>query len=208
MFVDLNKKYEDIFSDFQTTTRKQIKRAENRYRIEVKIFENDLSVLDDFWQIYNEAMHRVNAVPYLYFTRDYFRSLIKTTRNACFLALFENKPIAAIIALYNSNYIHGHLGGALTAYQHLSPFSLLYAEMIKFGQTKSCRYFHAGGGATNKPDDPVLKFKMNFSDMTGDFFIGRKVHRQDVYNQLVRQWEMKYPEKIKLYSNLLLKYRY
>lgn len=208
VYLALNKPYEFVFKEFQTTTRKQIKRATNRYNIKVHHFENDLSVLDDFWFIYTESMKRINAVPYLYFTKDYFRSLLSIKGCHCFFAYYNNQPIAAITAFYNKTYIHGHLGGSLTEYLNLSPFSLLYSEMIKFGQEKSCRYLHVGGGASNNSDDSLYKFKLNFSNTSGEFYIGKKIHNQAIYELINTQWETKYPEKIDNYGKFALKYRY
>jgi len=208
IYIDLRNPYEIIFKKFQTTTRKQIKRAENRNGIKVIKYENDTSILDIFWMIYTVTMNRVQAIPYLYFSKDYFKSLIENTKSICLLAFYEDKPIAAIIALYNDYYIHGHLGGVLTEFLHLSPFSLLYSEMIKVGQNKSCNYLHVGGGATNNLDDPLLKFKMNFSNLYADFFIGKKIHNHSIYNKVISQWEMKSLVKKKENDNILLKYRY
>ncbi len=120
----------------------------------------------------------------------------------------ERKPIAAIIVLYNNNYIHGHLGGALTEYLYTSSYSLLYSEMIKFGIEKGCKYLHAGGGTTSNNDDNLLQFKLNFSKSTSDFYIGKKNHKETIYKDVVNQWIEKYPEKGETYKNFILKYRY
>jgi hypothetical protein len=208
IFIDLKDNYENLFNDFQRTTRKQIKRAVNRYQIEVKAYENDINQLNTFTDIYNETMDRVQSVPYLYFNKNYFKSLIENTKNVCFVAYCENKPIASILALYNQFYLHGHLGGALTDYLHMSPYSLIYSEMIKFGQRKGCRFFHLGGGVTSKDNDPLLQFKLNFSKSTVDFYIGKKIHDEKIYNEVVSQWGEKYPKKMEMYNNILLKYRF
>lgn len=207
VYIDLNDKYEILYKTFQTTTRKQIRRAVDRHHIEVRVIENDASIIDEFLHIYFEAMNRLKADPYLFFTRNYFKSLLKEVNSVCFFAIYEKKPISAIIAIYDSYYMHGYLGGTLSDFLHLSPFSLLYAEMIKYGQKKSCRFLHVGGGATKKPDDPVFKYKTNFSDLTGNFFIGKKVYQKSVYEYIVEQWEKSHPEKIDSHSNVLLKYR-
>lgn len=208
VFVDLTKSYETIFKNFQTSTRKQIKRATSRYGIEVKYFENDLSQIDTFINIYYSTMDRVESVQYLYFNKEFIKQLIKKTQNVCFVAYFENKPIGVIIAFYNQNYMHGHLGGALLEYLPMSPYSLLYSEMIKFGQSKGCRFLHVGGGATTNPDDSLLKYKMNFSDTTLNFYIGKKIYNKEIYDLIVSQWEINHPEKKETYKNFLLKYRY
>jgi len=208
VFVDLKNSYESILHDFQKTTRKQLKRCHHKHNLEVEIIENDISQIEVFYSIYTEAMARVQSIEYLYFNIEYFRKLISTTKSALFIAKQECKPIAAIIAFYNDYYIHGHLGGALTDFLNTSSYSLLYSEIIKFGKEKGCKYFHVGGGATNEIDDKLLLFKLNFSDTTADFYIGKKIHNQLIYDNVIKQWENKFPEKTDLFKNRILKYRF
>lgn len=208
IFIDLNKRYEDIFRTFQTTTRKQIKRCYHKYNLEVEIIENDVSQIEVFYSVYKEAMDRVQSNKYLYFNIEYFNNLILKTKSVLFIAKHEGKPVAAIIALYNKTYIHGHLGGVLTDYLYTSSYSLLYSQMIKFGIEKGCKYFHAGGGTTSNPDDKLLQFKLNFSNSTADFYLGKKIYNKPVYDDVVKQWCNSYPEKTEKYKNFTLKYRY
>jgi hypothetical protein len=208
VYIDLQDDYLNIFRRFQTTTRKQIKRAINRYAIQVEVIERSTESLSSFIDIYYQSLNRINSDHYLYFNKTYFEELLLNIQSVCFYSLYEGKPIAGIIAFYNDKYIHGHLGGALTEYLRLSPYSLLYSEMIKFGQKKGCNVLHVGGGATNNPNDSLLRFKSNFSDSVANFQIGRKIHYEYVYNNVVTQWEAKYPEKTEKYKNFLLKYRY
>jgi len=208
MYINLQgQTYESIFSRFQTTTKKQIRRAKERYNIKVINERKSTQHLDIFLEIYHEAMNRVNSVPYLYFNRTYFEHLLLNVDSILLTAYYENKPIASIIALLGSDIIHGHLGGAKTEYLHLSAYSLLYEEMIRYGLKHRKSYFHAGGGATNNENDPLLMYKLHFSNTTGDFMIGKKTHNQPVYEDVVRQWEQKAGAKKEMYRHQLLKYR-
>lgn len=208
IYIDLKNGYEHILRNFHKDTRRRIRKAADRYHVEVKCFGNGNTQLDALTSIYRENMDRVQSIPYLYFNKTYFKFLIENTQNICFAACREKKIIAFIIAFYNQYYLHAHLGGTLTDYLKISPYSLLFSEMVKFGQSKGCSFLHLGGGVTTKKDDSLLRFKMNFSDTTADFFIGKKVHDEFTYNEVVKQWQNKYPEKIEPCKNLLLKYRY
>ncbi len=208
VFIDLSDSYENIFKNFQTTTKKQIRRASDRHNILVSTSQKNDSNVDLIYEIYSESMGRVNAVPYLYFNRDYVAQLLLNTKSTLFIAEYEGKAISFIIALYNDFFLNGHIGGTLTDYIKFSPFSLLYSEMIKWGIANGCRYLHVGGGLTNTLNDPLLQYKMNFSRTTEKFFIGKNIHDKVQYERIVLQWEMKYPEKIAQFGNLLLKYRY
>jgi hypothetical protein len=208
VFVNLEQSYYDIFNHFQRTTKRQIKRATNRYDLTVRRFEKDTKILDTLWGIYTETMERAGADQYLYFNKDYFRQLLHSTSSSCFVAYSEEVAVAAIIVFHNSTYVHGHLGGALTNYLKMSPYSFLYDQIIRFGMDKGCKFYHVGGGRTNDPDDALLKFKLNFSQDMLDFFIGKKIWNPAVYALVVEHWEKRNPEKKEKYQHHLLKYRY
>lgn len=208
VYIDLNQGYDQIFNKFQTNTQKQIKKTFSKYNIDVIKIEKDTSKIDVFLKIYHETMDRVRSVDYLYFSADYFKSLINEVNSTLFIALFEKKPIASTIAIYSKHYIHSHLGGARSNYLYTSIYSRMYEEMIKLGIEKGCRYFDAGGGATKKGDDNLLKFKLHFSPTTSKFYIGKCIRNKKVYNSVVNQWSKKCPSKISKHNNLILKYRY
>jgi len=206
--IDLRKGYGEVAKHFQRTTKKQLRRAVDRYHLIIDRYENNPDCLDIFYPIYTETMNRVKAEKYLYFSLDYFQNLIQSIPSVCLLASNDKKPVAAIIAFYNQTYVHGHLGGTITEALGLSPFSLLYDQMIRFGVEKSCSYLHVGGGRTSAENDALLGFKLNFSSHLADFYIGKKIHNKEVYAAVVDGWEEKNPDKVNKYRHHLLKYRY
>lgn len=208
VFVDLRNDFRSIFQHFQSTTRKQIRRIENRYGIKLKILKADSQVAEEFYSIYRESMDRVNSTEYLYFNKKYFEQIANLEESFFFMACKEEKPVSAIIAMKYGQYIHGHLGGTTTKYLNLSPSSFLYSEIIRFGKKAGCTHFHVGGGATQSIDDPVLKYKKNFSKENAEFYIGKNIYDLKIYNKIVNQWEKLYPEKIAKYKNHLLKYHF
>lgn len=208
VFIDLRQPYSEIFNNYQRTTRKQIKRATKRHHLRVIEYSNAPNCVDIFYPIYKETMDRSKAEEYLYFNKAYFYQLLDNTSSVCFVAMKGEKPIASIIAFYNEQYLHGHLGGAFTKNLEMSPSAFLYDHIIKFGIEKSCKYFHVGGGRTTATYDALLSFKTNFSNKTSDFFIGKKIHNLQIYNKVVEQWVRSYPERVAKFKHHLLKYRY
>jgi len=170
--------------------------------------EGKVSEIDSFYDIYIETMNRVNAVQYLYFNKNYFTDLMLSSNAIQLIAMFENKPIASLILLHADHYIHTHLGGAKTEFLNLSPYSILNAEVIKIGIEKGGKYFHLGGGLSSDENDSVFKFKSNFSNTHANFYVGKKVHNQVIYDDAVKQWEERNPELKDNYKHHLLKYRY
>lgn len=208
MVLDLDRPFDEIKKHFHRQTNSQIKKALCNPGISIKIFNGKPECIDDFIKIYHDTMDRVKSIPYLYFNKKYFENLIKNIKSAFIFVYFDEIPVACCIIMYNDIYVNAHLGGSLTKYKLYSPLSILYQEMIKFGNENKCKYFHAGGGNSNKEDDPLLMYKLSFSKTTADFFIGKRILNRKIYNEVIKQWEAKYPEKVELYQNFLLKYRY
>jgi len=203
VYIDLSNNYESIWNGFQESTKKQIKKAVKRFNLSCKILKNDIVILDTLIDIYHQTMVRVSSTPYLYFNKEYFNLLINNDNTISLVALYEEKPVAVITALVSKYYIHGHLGGSLKEFMFMSPSSFLYNEMIKYGQSLGCKYLHVGGGVTQNPDDSLLKYKTNFSKTLSDFYIGKKLINQSIYNQVTAQWQAKFPDKDQMNNNFL-----
>jgi len=207
VFFDLSKELSEIFSIFQHSTKKQIRRAENRYHIQIKTHTNPNEHVNILYDIYTQTMNKVNAVPYLYFNKEYFSNLLQLENVVLFIAYYEDKPIACISALYVKDYFHGHLGGSLSEFLKMYPNDLLYKEMILYAKKIKCKYLHVGGGDTSDINNSLLNFKMNFSKDIADFYIGKTIYNEVVYNDIIEQWKIKYPLSYQKNRIKLLGYR-
>lgn len=208
VFVNLDQSFNDIYQSFQKTTKKQIRRLIENHGIIIKVVKGNTELLDQLYSIYLESMNRVNSINYLFFNRKYFQELLSLDNTWCFLAYQNDVIISWIAALQYKSYFHGHLGGTLTDYIHLSPFNNLYSEMIKKGIELNCRFLHLGGGPTSSVDDPILNYKLHFSKEQAAFHIGKKVINHPIYYTVVKEWEFKNPAKIENFKNRILKYRF
>jgi len=207
VYVDLSYNIDDIKSDFSSSTKRAIKKAQKN-NLYLKVFENNSSLREIFITLYKETMNRVGSDSYLYFNKKYFDRLFAINNVVQFLVEFESKPIASSICFYSKNYFHYHLGASNKEHLNNRPNDLLFEEMIKFGKYKNCKYLHFGGGTSSEEGDSLLKFKKGFSKSYLDFYIGKRMLNQNIYDEVVKQWELKYPDKTEKYKNFLLKYRY
>lgn len=208
IFFNLQKSDDEVFEAFQYSTKRQIKRATNRFGIKLEIEEQTQNNLNNLIKIYHGTMNRAEATDYLYFNDTYFKELVSLNNSVQFIAMLEGKPIGVIFGIYSKDFFHGHLSGSIREYMHMSPSSFLYWEMFKYAKNKGCKVLHLGGGDSPEEDNPLLKFKTNFSKDSADFYIAKKIHNEEVYKEVVKQWELKYPEKVNYLNRLLLKYRY
>ena len=207
VFFDLSKELSEIFSLFQHSTKKQIRRAENRYHIQIKTYTKPYEHVNILYDIYTQTMNKVNASPYLFFNKEYFSNLLQLENVVLFIAYYEDKPIACISALYAKDYFHGHLGGSLLEFLKMYPNDLLYKEMISYAKKIQCKYLHIGGGDTSDINNSLLNFKMNFSKDVTDFYIGKTIYNEVVYNMIIEQWKTNHPLSYQKHAMKLLGYR-
>lgn len=119
----------------------------------------------------------------------------------------ECEVVCSSIFFQYGDYFHYHLSGRNNKADN-SANSFLIDRALDFAKNNGAKLFHLGGGRSSDADDSLFRFKKNFSKQILPFYIGKRIHNQAIYSQVVEQWENKYPEKIDKYNNLLLKYRY
>ncbi|RPH30791.1 MAG: GNAT family N-acetyltransferase [Bacteroidales bacterium] len=209
--VDLTKSYNDIWTkDYSSSNRNMIRKAKkNGYKIEIKREPNRKDI-EEFIDIYRNSMQKVEANSYYFFNKDYFFNIFNILKGRSYLINvlnLENEAICSSIFFHYNHYFHYHLSGRKDKADNSANIYLL-DQAITFAISIGAKYFHFGGGRTSSSDDSLLKFKQSFSKMTLPFHIGKKIYNQKVYDEVVKQWELKYPEKKDKYSGFLLKYRY
>ena len=139
----------------------------------------------------------------------FFNTFNYLKRHALFFNIYnhDNELVCASIFFHYGDYFHYHLSGR-SAKADNSVNNYLIDSAAVFAQDKGAKYFHLGGGRSKSEDDSLLKFKNSFSKQTLPFYIGKKIHNQEIYNEVVQQWEERFPEKRDKFKNVLLKYRY
>lgn len=180
---------DDAFTqEFSKSTRKLVRKI-LKEDIEYEIIENP-SDLDKFIEIYYDTMDRNDASDYYYFDREYFEFLIKNMKNHIINIniYMDEKCIASGLYFRYKDMLHAHLSGTDHNYLHLSPAYILKYLTLKWGEENGINYIHYGGGTTNDENDSLLKFKSKFTkEGFFDFYIGKKIYNQEVYDYLVEQ---------------------
>jgi lipid II:glycine glycyltransferase (peptidoglycan interpeptide bridge formation enzyme) len=182
--IDTAKTAEEIWSDFDRKCRNRIRKsAKEGVTIEM---DNSPEAIDVFLPLYNETMSRNEATGYYYFSKDYFRNMVKLLDGniTFFHARLDNKIIASILVITGGAFANAHLAGTNTAYLHLSPMMALFHEASVWAGKQGYRYFILGGGRSSSPDDSLLRMKTKFAKETTSFHTGKKIHLPDVYKEL------------------------
>lgn len=203
--LDLSQSLEDIWAySFSSKNRNVIKKAE---KDGVMIVESE--DYESFRKMYDETMRNVGAEDFFFFPERYysdFQKMCKDDLMLCF-AMYNGKPISGSMFMFCGDYAHYHLSGRDSDYSKIAASNAVLWYAIKKAKERGCKWFHFGGGTTGDEMDPLLHFKKNFSKELGEFWFGKRIHNQTVYDEVKRQWEEKHPESYERNSGLLLGYR-
>lgn len=185
IYLDLSKGEEYIWDNLKSENRTRIRKA-IKNGIEV-IKGRDVELIYKFIELYNQTMDRDKAAPYYYFENEFYNVIQEELYNnfLIFAAKYKEKIISASLVLFSDQYIHYHLGGSETEFMNLAPNNLLFFEIAIWASKKGIKKFHLGGGYSGN-DDSLFRFKKSFSKLEPlDFYIGRKIHNEQIYNELI-----------------------
>lgn len=174
-----------IQEEFSKSCRKRIRRA-IRDGVSYRITEKP-DTTHSFKEIYYSTMERNEAGDYYYFDDEYFQQCVDCFRDNIILveALFEDKVIAAGFYFVWDKVIHIHLSGTLSEYLYLSPAYILRYAVTMWGKEHGYELIHHGGGRSNSEEDSLYLFKKQFGEKTSfDFYVGRKIWNEDIYDKL------------------------
>lgn len=205
IFLDLSLSIDEIWTkQFNSNNRNVIRKAEKEG---VNIVESDDYA--SFYELYNRTMINVHADDYYFFSINYFKTFrdIFKRNSALYLAMYNDRIIAGSMFMFSELYGHYHLSARDMNYSKLAANSLLLKHGILKAKERGCKYFHLGGGTTENNDDSLLLYKKKFSKQSSDFYIGKRIHNQIIYNQLMDQWKSSFPENYEKNKVKLLGYR-
>ena len=198
VYLKLEESEEELWKTQIISKNRNVIRKAEKNGLTVQ-FEEDLK---SFIKIYEETMNKVNASDYYFFSEEYYKSL-QELDNVYISIKLEDKIIATAIFMKHGEYFHYHLAGSLKEYLKYSPNNLLLWSAIKYANENGYKIMHFGGGLSDSLDDNLFKFKKSFSKDTCDFYIGKRVHNEDIYKYLINEWETKSNKR----ANLFLQYK-
>lgn len=205
VYLDLMQNEEEIFAGFDKGTRQHVRKAAKS--IEIRPAERTEESVLIFNKIYRENMEHVHSIPYLFFSEEHFRRMFQMENIEFFIAWQGDTAIACYSGLVSEEYYGNYLRASLTEYNRTGVNSLMYWSMIQSAKAHGCHYVHFGGGTSGAPDNSLLHYKMNFSKTLSEFWIGKRIHNKEIYNEIVRQWQERYPDSYTQHRQMLLGYR-
>lgn len=180
------KDYDDpVQSEFSKSCRQNIrKKLEMGMNYRVTINPTNF---EQFKKCYYSTMERNEATDYYYFDDDYFKKIHNFYGPNTILVetILNNETIAAGLYYICNKTIHIHLSGTLKEYLHLSPAYILRYGVTKWGKENGYEMIHHGGGRSSSEEDSLYLFKKQFAKNTKfDFYLGKKIWNQQIYDEL------------------------
>ena len=184
--------------------RNMIRKAE---REGVAIVESD--DYETFHRLYDGTMTDLHAEDFYFFPKSYYDEYKQTFKGESMLclAMLGGKAIAGSMFMFSDNYAHYHLSARDREYSRYAANNLILWYAIQKAKERGCKWFHFGGGTAGNDDDSLLKFKKEFSKTLCEFWIGKRVHNQPIYDQVVEQWKTNHPKSFEQNKVKLLGYR-
>lgn len=203
--VALDLTEEDIWMhQISSKSRNMIRKAEKEG---VTIVESD--DYETFRRLYNGTMSDLRAEDFYFFPKRYYdeyKKVFKEKSLLCF-AMLGGKVIAGSMFMFSNSYAHYHLSARDREYSRYAANNLILWYAIQRAKERGSKWFHFGGGTTGDESDSLLKFKKEFSKTETEFWIGKRVHNEAVYDEVLRQWKEHNPEHYEKNRLKLLGYR-
>ncbi len=141
-------------------------------------------VLEDFLDVYQQTMNRVNASDTYYFGRGYFQELARIPHVHCCVIECQGTIAAACTFFETNGIVQAHLGGTRDEFLPHSPFTMTLQRASVWAKQRGNRWLHLGGGV-GSAEDKLLHFKRGFSQSRFRFLTARYIIDEAKYRDLV-----------------------
>lgn len=146
--------------------------------------------LHGFIEMYYSTMKNVEASNFYFFKKDLLNQLFEIFGENLILVKVESNKVVYAYALF---FISGGIATYFLSARNLDfpkvpATNFLLGKSAEILKKNGVQIINFGGGMFNKVDDYLLKFKQNFSSETKEYFIGKRIFNQEIYNQIVNDW--------------------
>lgn len=169
--------YVDLTSDYRLAFSKSRDRNINRaLSLDCFFSPSDTAT---FCGLYKQTMDRIGANPYFYFPEQVLNSLVDNGFAEIHSIGIGGRAYCSAVTLTDGDTAYYFLGGSLDTPEKNDLNSLLFVRLFEKYQKEGVKTFFLGGGNRG-----VAEFKRRFTDKTVPYYIGRKIHDKEVYNEL------------------------
>lgn len=186
--VDLGLSESELLSGLRKGHRSSLKRAQ-RSGVTVHNVPPNAENVAVFAAIYSETMTRLGAASRWFFPEDFFSATIEhlgADRTTLFFAHVDGVLESAALFMHDGPIAYYHFAGSKAQFPDLGVNNLMVFEALMYFKRRGLRCLHLGGGATDNPEDTLLRFKAGFSTCRAPLYTYFKVRSRTVYDELCR----------------------
>ncbi len=180
VFVDLSQSEDKIWENLQSRCRRAVRQAKDT-KLKIEHTEDEDEIKD--WSfIYSDAMEAKNAGEHYRFSYDLFKELLIENKDISKLLIstYEGDVVGGFIIVHDNNVGHHFLSATMPKYWDMRINNLLFYNVILFCKEQGMDIFDFQGGRPG-----VYKFKKSFSPTRGEFYMGKLIHDDVMYNKLI-----------------------
>lgn len=176
--VDLTRSKETIWEQYEDRNQRAIRQAkESPLSIDRAYSATDI---ERFHNIYSNAMEARDAAEHYRFPVEFFERLLETSLFSLVVARYEGELVGGFIIAHDDTYSHHYLSASNPEYWDDRVNNLLYHEAVQYMHDTGRDVFDFQGGRPG-----VFNFKKGFSPDRGEFYISKRIHLPEVYEETV-----------------------
>jgi hypothetical protein len=181
--IDLTCEPAAVWRDYQAGLRNRILRGRRLGLLTEP--DDSWSRLEDFVRLYHATMARNHALPFYFFSVDYFRRLKRALGSQAVLMVTRLHGVIAAAGIFVGcgGIVQNHFCVNHEAYLRLSPSKVLLDDARLWAAAGGNRVFHLGGGRGGAQDS-LFAFKAAFSRRRHRFYTGRWILNVEAYRSL------------------------
>lgn len=194
--LDIDQSWEYIWTkEYSGTNRNVIRKLEKEgYNYVVTREEDDLN---EFIEMYYLTMSNVGAGSFYFFDKKMISELFGNLGEKIILTKVEKDGVSYCYSLFliSGNIATYYLSARNLEHSKVPATNFLLSKTVEWLQDKNINTINLGGGLTNDLNDPLFKFKSNFSKSTVDFYIGKRIYNQEIYKKIISNWVSLYGQE-------------
>jgi len=194
IFLLPTKNHEEVWTKHFSGTNRNIYRKMQSEQFEFTIDAFRQEDIHDFQEAYHKTMNHLNASNFYYFSNSYFEDIQRSLKENLLIARVKFKDVVYATALFfkSNKTLTYFLSARNLDFPKVAATNFLLSNAAFWAEKNNFNHLNFGGGMSMDPKDSLLKFKSQFTTEKRPFFIGKRIHQQNLYEELVALYKAQF----------------
>ena len=191
VFVNLNLSKEEMWKQTRSGHRNNINKAKREGFVPIM---DQWEYYEQFKKMYLEAMNRIQASSYYYFSPNYFTRLKQVLGDNLHLCTVVHNNELACAALFGEckGIVQYHLSASADKFAKISPNKFMLDFVRVWARERGNHVLHLGGGNHGGTKDSLFWFKAGFSKQHHVFSTWEIIFMKKEYEKLMDKLDRNY----------------